>query len=103
MSEKRLPVRGCAAAGYAAVAPAARVAGGLVCAVAGVALLAELPVVVGEGHLRLSAPGIGFAIASAFAFATYMVTGQRLGRGIGARGTVARGFAVASVLWAVVQ
>jgi len=93
--------------GWTAIAgrfrPSARVLAALVCAVAGVALLAELPAVLRGGHLRLSGAGIGFSIASAFAFATYMVTGQRLGRSVGARGAVARGFVVAAVLWAGVQ
>src|SRR5438876_279765 len=97
MSANVLPARGSARAGYAAAATAA------VLWAAGGALLAVLPIVVREGHLRVSAAGIGFSAASAFAFATYMVTGQRLGRTVGARGAVARGFVVASVLWAVVQ
>jgi drug/metabolite transporter (DMT)-like permease len=83
--------------------PSVRLVAALVCAVAGVALLAELPAVVQEGHLRLSGAGVAFAIAAAFAFATYMVSGQRLGRSVGARGAVARGFVVAAVLWAGVQ
>jgi drug/metabolite transporter (DMT)-like permease len=72
-------------------------------AVGGVALLAELPTVAARGHVHLSIAGIGFAVASAFAFATYMITGQRLGRTIGARRAVAHGFVVASVLWVIVQ
>ena len=85
------------------VRPSGRLVAALACAIAGVALLAELPVAVARGHLRLSAAGLGFAGASAFAFATYMVAGERLGRRLGARRAVARGFGVASVLWLVVQ
>lgn len=83
--------------------PSGRVTGALLLAVAGVGLLAELPVLIGEGELRLSGVGFGFAAISAFAFATYMITGERLGRQIGARRAVAQGFVVASVLWLVVQ
>jgi len=83
--------------------PSVRVLVALVFAVAGVALLAELPVVLREGHLRLSGTGMAFAGAASLAFATYMVTGQQLGRSIGARSAVARGFVVASILWAAVQ
>src|SRR5581483_513921 len=75
----------------------------LVCAVAGVALLAELPSVLTSGRLRLSGSGIAFSIAAAFAFATYMVSGRRLALTVGAREGVARGFVVAGVLWIVVQ
>ena len=83
--------------------PSRRVVGALVLAVAGVAFLAELPVVLGEARLRLSGVGFVFAVGSAFAFATYIVTGERLTRRIGARRVVARGFVVASVLWIIVQ
>lgn len=83
--------------------PSRRVVAALVLAVAGVGLLAELPVVAARGELRLSGAGLLLAVASAFAFTTYMVTGERLGRQIGARRAVARGFVVASGLWLVVQ
>jgi drug/metabolite transporter (DMT)-like permease len=83
--------------------PSNAVIAAVISAVAGVALLAELPSVLTQGHLRLSAAGVGFAIAAALAFVGYMLTGTRLARTIGARVAVARGFVVASVLWLVVQ
>ena len=83
--------------------PSGRVAVALVLAVAGVALLAELPVIARQGHLRLSGVGLLLAGASAFAFSTYILTGERVGRELGAQRAVARGFVVASVLWIVVQ
>jgi drug/metabolite transporter (DMT)-like permease len=83
--------------------PSTRVAAALVAAMAGVALLAELPVVLHEGRLRLDGVGLALAGASAFAFATYMVTGERVGRRLGAQRAVFRGFCVASAVWIVVQ
>jgi drug/metabolite transporter (DMT)-like permease len=91
------------AAGADRARPSARIAGALACAIAGVALLAELPRVVTGRHAELPGVGFAFAGASAVAFAAYMVTGQHLGRTIGARRAVARGFLVASLLWAAVQ
>lgn len=92
---------------WAAVAqglrPSRRVVASLAGAVVGVALLAEVPVLVVEGRLRLDGIGFGFAATSAVAFATYMITGERVGRSFGARGAVLRGFVVASALWFVVQ
>lgn len=82
--------------------PAARVIGALAGAMVGVALLAELPVVVSSGELRLDGLGLLTAGASAVAFAVYMLTGARVGV-IGAQHAVFRGFCVASVLWIVVQ
>lgn len=80
-----------------------RTLGALCAAVVGVALLAEVHAVFGEDGFRLD--GVGFALAgiSAFAYATYMVTGERVGRALGARRAVLEGFIVASVLWLVVQ
>jgi DME family drug/metabolite transporter len=43
------------------------------------------------------------AITSAFSYATYMVTGERVGRAMGAQRAVLRGFLVAGALWVVVQ
>jgi drug/metabolite transporter (DMT)-like permease len=84
-------------------APSRRVVGALAAAIVGVALLAELPVVASEGRLRLDAAGLVAAGASAFAFSTYMLTGERVGRRLGAQHAVLRGFVVASVIWIVVQ
>jgi drug/metabolite transporter (DMT)-like permease len=92
---------------WAALAERARpsriVVGALGAAVAGVALLAEVPVVVAEGKLRLDGLGFLFAGLSAVAFASYMVSGERVGRSLGSRGAVLRGFVVASILWLFVQ
>jgi drug/metabolite transporter, DME family len=83
--------------------PSRRVVGALTAALVGVALLAELPVALREGHLRVDAVGLLIAGLSAFAFATYMVSGERMGRRLGAQQAVFRGFCVASMLWLVVQ
>jgi drug/metabolite transporter (DMT)-like permease len=83
--------------------PAPRVVAALGGAMLGVALLAELPVVISSGRLRLDGVGLVAAGTSAFAFATYMITGERVGRAFGAQHAVLRGFCVASVLWIVVQ
>ncbi len=92
---------------WAAVAerkrPGTRVLASLLAAVIGVALLAELPRVVVSGHLRLDGVGLGFSIFAAFAFATYMASGERMARALGSQGSVLRGFLVSSVLWIVVQ
>jgi drug/metabolite transporter (DMT)-like permease len=83
--------------------PSRRVLIALGAAIAGVALLAEVPAVIGGGGLRLD--GLGFLMAglSAVAYASYIVSGERIGKSLGARDAVLRGFIVASILWAVVQ
>ena len=83
--------------------PSGRVLGALAAAMIGVALLAELPSVLTEGGLRVDGVGMLAAIASAFSYATYMVSGERVGRALGAQRAVLRGFIVASALWLVVQ
>lgn len=83
--------------------PSRRVVWALAAAVAGVALLAELPRVLGSGGTTLSATGIGAALVSAVAFASYIVLGERVGAAYGPEGALARGFGVASVIWLVVQ
>jgi drug/metabolite transporter (DMT)-like permease len=83
--------------------PSARVVLALVGAMVGVALLAELPLVIAEGELRLDGLGLAMAGTSAFAFAIYMLTGERVGRALGTQRAVLRGFIVASALWLVVQ
>jgi drug/metabolite transporter (DMT)-like permease len=80
-----------------------RVVGALVAAVIGVALLSELPSALRSGHLRVDALGLVLSVVAAFAFATYMVTGEHVARAIGSQRAVLRGFCVASVLWIVVQ
>jgi drug/metabolite transporter (DMT)-like permease len=83
--------------------PSGRVLAALAAAMVGVALLAELPTLATEGELRVDALGLLAASASAISYATYMVTGEHMGRAIGARRSVLRGFLVASALWIVVQ
>jgi drug/metabolite transporter (DMT)-like permease len=83
--------------------PSRRVWGALVAAIVGVALLAELPVLISEGNLRLDAVGLLVAGISAFAFATYILSGERVGHAFGARGSVLRGFLVSSAIWIIVQ
>lgn len=83
--------------------PSGRVLGALAAAMIGVALLAELPSLLTEGGLRVDGLGMLAAVASAFSYATYMVSGERVGRALGAQRAVLRGFLVASALWLVVQ
>jgi drug/metabolite transporter, DME family len=83
--------------------PSALVLGALVAAMIGVGLLAELPVVLREGELRLDGLGLAAAGMAALSFAAYMLTAEGVGRSFGALGGVMRGFVVASVLWVVVQ
>lgn len=83
--------------------PSTRVLLALTGAILGVALLAEFPIVIAEGELRVDAIGLLTAGASAIAFATYIFSGERVSRGMGAQQAVLRGFVVASVLWIVVQ
>ena len=80
-----------------------RVVASLVGAIVGVALLAELPTVLAEGRLRLDGWGLVIAGASAFAFATYMISGEHVGRSLGALQAVLRGFLVSSVVWILTQ
>jgi drug/metabolite transporter (DMT)-like permease len=83
--------------------PSRRVIGALVAAIIGVALLAELPVVLQQRSLRVDGIGLLVAGISAFAFATYILSGQHVGRAFGSRGSVLRGFLVSSAIWVVVQ
>ena len=83
--------------------PSRRVLGALAAAMAGVAFLAELPSLVTSGELRVDGLGLLAAGGSAFSYATYMITAEHMGRAVGARTAVLRGFIVASVLWIVVQ
>lgn len=84
-------------------APSRRVVLALAGAIFGVALLAELPGVFSQGGLRLDGLGLAASVAAALAFATYILTGERVGRGLGPQRAVMRGFLVASVIWIVVQ
>jgi drug/metabolite transporter (DMT)-like permease len=84
-------------------APSRRMIASLLAAMLGVALLAELPVLISLGKLNVDALGLFAAGSAAITFATYMVTGEHVGKAYGARGSVMRGFLVASALWVVVQ
>jgi drug/metabolite transporter, DME family len=71
-------------------------------AIAGVALLSDLPRVLSSGDVSLSASGIVFAFGSAVAFASYIVLGERMAPAYGPEGTLTRGFGVAGAMWVVV-
>lgn len=83
--------------------PSKRVVAALAAAFAGVALLSELPDVLSGGGTSLAPRGVAAAIASAFAFAAYIVTGARVEKAAGPVGSLARGFGVATVLWIAIQ
>lgn len=90
--------------GFAArTPPSRRLVGALVAALIGVALLAELPEVLTGGETSLAAKGVAAAIASAFAFASYILTGEHVERAAGPEGALVRGFGVAGVMWIVIQ
>ena len=80
-----------------------RVVAALAAAIAGVGLLAGLPHLIASGHANLSASGVLFAAGSAFAFAGYILFGEKVVPAYGLEGTLARGFGVAGALWIVVQ
>jgi drug/metabolite transporter (DMT)-like permease len=79
-----------------------RLVASLAGALVGVALL-SLPGALASGRLRLDPWGLLIAGLSAFAFATYMISGEFVGRSLGALQTVLRGFLVSSVVWIVTQ
>lgn len=83
--------------------PSRRVVAALTAAFAGVALLSELPDALSGGATSLAPRGVAAAIASAFAFAAYILTGEYVERSAGPVGSLVRGFGIASVLWIVVQ
>ncbi|MFY9586392.1 MAG: EamA family transporter [Actinomycetota bacterium] len=83
--------------------PTRRIVGALAAAVVGVALLAELPTVLTGGDTSLAGRGVAAAVASAFAFASYILTGEHVERAAGPEGALVRGFGVAGVMWIVVQ
>lgn len=82
--------------------PSRRVVWALAAAVAGVALLSDLPLVLSSGDFSLSAGGIAFALGSAVSFASYIVLGERMALAYRPEGTLMRGFGVAGALWLVV-
>lgn len=68
---------------------------------AGLALLGAA-LVSGAGGVAPSDPrGLAFAVASAIAFAAYLMVGERLTRATGSVAAVASGFAAATVIWSV--
>jgi drug/metabolite transporter, DME family len=83
--------------------PSRRIVGALAAALLGVALLAELPTLLSGGDTSLAGRGVAAAIASAFAFASYILTGEHVERAAGPEGALVRGFGVAGVMWIVVQ
>ena len=83
--------------------PSRRVVAALAAAFAGVALLSELPDALSGGSTSLAPRGVAAAVASAFAFAAYILTGEYVERSAGPVGSLVRGFGIASVLWIVVQ
>ncbi len=83
--------------------PSRRVVAALAAAFAGVALLSELPDALSGGATSLAPRGVAAAIASAFAFAAYILTGEYVERSAGPVGSLVRGFGIASVLWIVIQ
>ncbi|MEX2556202.1 MAG: EamA family transporter [Actinomycetota bacterium] len=83
--------------------PSRRVVAALAAAFVGVALLSELPDALSGGSTSLAPRGVAAAIASAFAFAAYILTGEYVERSAGPVGSLVRGFGIASVLWIVIQ
>ena len=83
--------------------PSRRVASALLMASVGIVLLSEVHQVVGGTGLRLDTLGLLAAAASALTFASYVLTGERLGKRLPTEQAVFSGFVVASVVWAVVQ
>ena len=70
-------------------------AGGV--AVAGAALVAGV-----TGGVALPVTGLALAVLSAVGFAGYLLSGEAVSRRLGSVASVAMGFAVASVIWAVI-
>ncbi|MDQ4130072.1 MAG: DMT family transporter [Actinomycetota bacterium] len=83
--------------------PSRLVLSALVLAVAGVAVLSELPRLAAGGRTTLSTAGLLLSVGASVSFATYVVVGERLGRRMGTVDAVFRGFVVASILWIFVQ
>lgn len=83
--------------------PSRRVVSALLMASVGIVLLSEVHQVIGGTGLRLDTLGLLAAAASALTFASYVLTGERLGERLPTEQAVFSGFVVASVVWAVVQ
>ncbi len=83
--------------------PTRRIVAALLAALVGVALLSELPAALSGGDTTLAAKGVAAAVASAFAFASYILTGEHVERAAGPEGALVRGFGVAGVMWIIVQ
>lgn len=74
----------------------------LLLALAGVGLLSEIHRIP-AGGLRIDPLGLAAAVASALAFAAYVLMGERVGRAVGPERAVFYGFIVASLFWTAVQ
>ena len=83
--------------------PSRRLIAALIAALFGVTLLAELPAVLSGGNTSLAGEGVAAAVAAAFAFAVYILTGEHVERAAGPEGALVRGFGVAGAMWLVVQ
>lgn len=82
--------------------PSRRVVTALLLALAGVGLLSEIHRIP-AGGLRIDPLGLAAAVASALAFAAYVLMGERVGRAVGPERAVFYGFIVASLFWMAVQ
>jgi drug/metabolite transporter, DME family len=80
--------------------PRPEILASLVAAVVGVVLVSELPV---EGLSGVDLIGLGAGFASAVLFATYTLLSEAAQATYGSVGMLLRGFAVATLLWVVLQ
>lgn len=80
--------------------PSPEIIASLGAAMIGVVLVSELPV---EGLSGVDLIGLGAGLASAVLFATYTLLSEVVHASYGAVGTLLRGFAVATLLWVVLQ
>lgn len=83
--------------------PTTRVTTALFFAFAGVVLVAEVQKSLSAGLGAINPLGVALALASAVAFATYLLSGEAVERGIGTERAVFYGFLVASIFWVLVQ
>lgn len=82
--------------------PSRRVTGALLLVLAGVVLLSRFRL--GSGIAGgLDPAGLAAAAGSSFAFAAYMLLGERVGRRFGPERSVFYGFVVAGAAWGIVQ
>jgi DME family drug/metabolite transporter len=83
--------------------PSGRVLAALGLTVAGVALVSQADRVLIKAGIAMPPAGLVAAAAASLAFAAYLVTGERLGRALGAERAVFEGFMVAGAFWVIVQ